>query len=123
MNSTLYDIARTRILLAFTTEMRHHGDVDMTTLTPTRARANLSALLRRALNGDDIGIVLDGKIIALRPVAVESMDYATREYGATATELATFEKRAHEKVAKDRKGGKLREFTGDIEALVAGKGR
>jgi antitoxin (DNA-binding transcriptional repressor) of toxin-antitoxin stability system len=96
--------------------------MSMTTLTPTRARANLSALLRRALRGDDIGIVLDGKIIALRPVAVESMDYAEREYGVTAAELASFDQKVHEKIAKDRKAGKLTEFTGNLEALVARKG-
>ncbi len=97
--------------------------MSMTTLTPTRARANLSALLRRALKGDDIGIVVDGQIIALRPVTVESTDYAAREYGATASDLERFEKRVHEKIEKDRKAGKLREFTGDIEALVARKDR
>ena len=97
--------------------------MSMTTLTPTSARANLSVLLRRALKGDDIGIVLDGRIIALRPVTVESTDYAAREYGATAPELAAFEKRTHEKIAKNRKAGKLREFSGDIESLVARQGR
>ena len=86
----------------------------MLTLTPTAARGNLSALLRRALKGDDIGIVVDGKIVALRPVDVESVDYATREYGATAAELDQFE--------KARKEGKLHNFTGDIEALLKGKG-
>ena len=97
--------------------------MSMTTLTPTRARANLSAWLRRALNGDDIGIVLDGKIVALRPVTVESTDYAAREYGVTPAELTSFEKRVHEKIAKDRKAGKLHEFSGNLEALVKGKGR
>lgn len=110
-------------MLAYSTDMRHICNMSMTTLTPTTARINLSALLRRALKGDDIGIVLDGKIIALRPVTVESTDYAAREYGATASELAAFEKRTHEKTAKDRKAGKLHEFTGDIEALVARKSR
>lgn len=95
--------------------------MSMTTLTPTSARLNLSSLLRRALKGDDIGIVLDGKIIALRPVEVESTDYAMREYGVTADELAAFEKRIHGKIEKERKAGKLHTFTGDIEALVAGK--
>lgn len=103
--------------------MRHLGIMSMTTLTPTSARANLSVLLRRALRGDDIGIVLDGRIIALRPVTVESTDYAAREYGATAPELAAFEKRTHEKIAKDRKAGKLHEFSGEIERLVARQGR
>jgi antitoxin (DNA-binding transcriptional repressor) of toxin-antitoxin stability system len=95
--------------------------MSMTTLSPTRARMNLSALLRRALKGDDIGIVLDGKIVALRPVKVEAMDYAGREYGVTDAELSAFEKSAHEKIAKDRKAGRLHEFRGDIEALVEGK--
>ena len=94
--------------------------MSMTTLTPTKARLNLSALLRRALKGDDIGIVVDGKVVALRPVTVESTDYAMREYGATPDELTSFEKSVHGKIQKDRKAGKLREFTGDIEALVKG---
>ena len=97
--------------------------MNMTTITPTSARANLSGLLRRALKGDDIGIVFDGKIIALRPVAVDSADYATREYGVTAAELKTFEMRSHEKIKKARQAGRLHPFTGNIEALVAGKGR
>lgn len=67
----------------------------LVTFEKAAARGNLSELLRRALKGDDIGIVVDGKIVALRPVAVESMDYATREYGATAMELNHFEQRTH----------------------------
>ena len=97
--------------------------MSMTTLTPTAARANLSSLLRRALKGDDIGIVLDGKIVALRPVSVESMDYAEREYGVTREELGRFEKKVHAKIEKDRKAGKLHDFNGDLEALVEGEGR
>ena len=96
--------------------------MSMLTLTPTAARGNLSNLLRRAIKGDDIGIVVDGKIVALRPVAVESTDYAMREYGATAAELEQFEKRSHAKIEKARKAGKLHEFTGNIEDLVKGKG-
>jgi antitoxin (DNA-binding transcriptional repressor) of toxin-antitoxin stability system len=102
--------------------MRHLSGMSMLTLTPTAARGNLSQLLRRALKGDDIGIVVDGKIIALRPVAVESMDYATREYGATDSELNHFEQRTHGQIEKARKKGKLHDFTGDIEALIEGKG-
>jgi antitoxin (DNA-binding transcriptional repressor) of toxin-antitoxin stability system len=89
----------------------------MLTLTPTKARANLSSLLRRALNGDDIGIVVDGQIVALRPVAVEATDYAMREYGVTEAELAAFAKRVHEEVEQDRKAGTFHEYNGDIEAL------
>jgi antitoxin (DNA-binding transcriptional repressor) of toxin-antitoxin stability system len=97
--------------------------MSMVTLTPSSARANLSALLRRALKGDDIGIVVDGKIVALRPVEVEATDYAMREYGVTEAELAAFEKRIHEKIEEDRKAGTLYEFTGDIEALFDDKAR
>lgn len=93
----------------------------MTTLTPTHARVNLSNLLRRALKGDDIGIVMEGKIVALRPVTVESTDYAMREYGATESELNNFEERIHGKIEKNCKAGKLHEFTGNIEALIARK--
>ncbi len=96
--------------------------MSMLTLTPTAARGNLSNLLRQALRGEEIGIVVDGKIVALRPVAVEAADYAAREYGATAAELERFEKRTHAKIRKARKEGKVREFTGNIEALVAGHG-
>lgn len=97
--------------------------MSMTTLTPTHARVNLSRLLRRALKGEDIGIVVEGKIVALRPVTVESTDYAMREYGATAAELEAFEKRVHGKIQKARKAGKLHEYTGDLEELVARKSR
>jgi antitoxin (DNA-binding transcriptional repressor) of toxin-antitoxin stability system len=111
-----------KLPLASATEMRHFAAMSMLTLTPTAARGNLSELLRRALKGDDIGIVVDGKIVALRPVAVESMDYATREYGATTVELDQFEQRTHGEIKKARKENKLHDFTGDIEALLEGKG-
>ncbi len=109
--------------LANASELRHISGMSMITLTPTAARSNLSQLLRMALKGEDIGILVDGKVVALRPVTVESTDYAQREYGATAKELEAFEKRIHGRVKKARTEGKLREFTGDLEALVARKGR
>jgi antitoxin (DNA-binding transcriptional repressor) of toxin-antitoxin stability system len=108
-----------KLPLASTTEIRHFSDVSMLTLTPTAARGNLSELLRRALKGDDIGIVVDGKIVALRPVAVESMDYTAREYRATAVALDQFEQRTHGKIEKARKEGKLHDLTGDIDCLLA----
>ena len=37
----------------------------MTTLSPTRARANLSSFLKRAAKGEDIGILHGDKVIAL----------------------------------------------------------
>ena len=96
--------------------------MSMTTLTPTNARTYLSSLLRRALKGDDIGILFEGKIIALRPVTVQSTDYAMREYGIEPEVMAAVEQKIHGKIQKERKAGKLREFTGDIESLVTSKG-
>src|SRR6478736_1281590 len=122
MVSMTTDIGRLEIPLAYATEMRHFPAMSMLTLTPTAARGNLSELLRRALKGDDIGIVVDGKIVALRPVTVESTDYAQREYGASAEELNQFEQRTHGQIEKARKKGKLHNFTGDLEALLEGKG-
>ena len=91
----------------------------MTTLSPTRARANLTSLLKRAANGEDIGILHGDKIIALRPVTVHSDDYALQEYGVTEKELDRFVMRTKRRIARHRKAGKMTEFTGDIEADTA----
>ena len=91
----------------------------MITLSPTEARVNLSSLLRRAANGEDIGIVHNGKIIALRPVTVHSEDYALQEYGVTEKELDRFVKRMNRRIARHRKAGKMTVFSGDIEADIA----
>lgn len=91
----------------------------MKTLTITKARANLSALLEEAKRGEDIGIISGDQIIALRPVTVSSDDYAWREYGVTPDQLRHFEKRMDEKIAKERKQGKIRRFSGDLEKDLA----
>jgi antitoxin (DNA-binding transcriptional repressor) of toxin-antitoxin stability system len=86
----------------------------MKTITITKARANLSALLERAKGGEDIGIVSGDQIVALRPVTVTSDDYALREYGATQDELERFEKRTEQKILAERRRGKIKRFSGDI---------
>ena len=91
----------------------------MTTLTVTKARANLSAILEKAKRGEDIGIVSGDQIIALRPVTVSSDDYAWREYGATPAELKRFEKRMEPKLAAERKQGKIKRFSGNLEKDLA----
>jgi len=93
--------------------------VAMKTVTITKARANLSALLEKAKRGEDIGIVSGDQIIALRPVTVSSDDYALREYGATPDELERFEKRAEQKILAERRRGKINRFSGDIEKDLA----
>ena len=91
----------------------------MTTLTITKARANLSELLEKAKKGDDIGIVSGDQIIALRPVTVSSDDYAWREYGVTPAELRRFEKRAEREIARELKRGALKRFSGNLEKDLA----
>ena len=87
----------------------------MTTLTITKARANLSALLEKAKRGEDIGIISGDQIVALRPVTVSSDDYALREYQATPEELAAFEKRMEQKIALEQKRGRIKRFSGNLE--------
>ncbi|HWF19833.1 MAG TPA: hypothetical protein VG754_11225 [Verrucomicrobiae bacterium] len=87
----------------------------MKTLTITKARANLSALLEKAKRGEDIGIISGDQIVALRPVTVSSDDYAWREYGATPAELQDFEKRMEQTITKETKRGKIKRFSGNLE--------
>jgi antitoxin (DNA-binding transcriptional repressor) of toxin-antitoxin stability system len=88
---------------------------DMTTLTITKARANLSQLLEKAKKGEDIGIVSGDQIVALRPVTVSSDDYAWREYGVTPAEMKRFEERVERDLAAERKRGPLKRFSGNLE--------
>ena len=92
----------------------------MITTTPTKARVNLSRLLKQALEGDDIGIVYDGQIIALRPVQVTSTDYVETEYGLSAEEWSRAAKNLHAKAQQNRKSGQARPFTGNIEDALKG---
>jgi antitoxin (DNA-binding transcriptional repressor) of toxin-antitoxin stability system len=91
----------------------------MTTLTITKARANLSALLEKAKNGEDIGIVSGDQIVALRPVTVSSDDYAWREYGMSPREMERFEERVERETARERKHGKVKRFSGNLEKDLA----
>ena len=65
----------------------------MKTLSITEGRGRLGYWLKKATQGEDIGFVVDGKIVALRPVEVVSTDYALQEYGLTPEEMAAAEKR------------------------------
>ena len=91
----------------------------MKTLTITKARANLSEWLEKAKQGEDIGIVCGDQIVALRPVTVSSDDYAWREYGATPAELTRFEKRMEQRIAVERKRGKIKRFSSNLEKDLA----
>ncbi len=91
----------------------------MKTLSPTQARSNLSSLLKRAANGEDIGILHGDQVIALRPVTVHSDDYALREFGVTEKELDRFVKRMNRKIAQERKKGTIKKYSGNLEADLA----
>jgi antitoxin (DNA-binding transcriptional repressor) of toxin-antitoxin stability system len=87
-------------------------------MTPTQARINLSSVLRRALRGDDIGIVVAGRVVALRPVEILSRDYAEREYGLGKARMRQIARKLHAKAQKARRAGTAKVFTGDFEALL-----
>ncbi len=91
----------------------------MQTLSPTKARSNLTFWLKAAAAGEDVGILYGDQIIALRPVTVESTDYAFREYGASETDVNPLSRQAHEEIQKNRHAGSLKTFTGNIEDLLA----
>ena len=91
----------------------------MTTLSPTQARVNLSSLLKRAAQGEEIGILHGDKVIALRPVSIHADDYAFREYGVTRKELDEFARRTDARIKRERKAGRMIRYTGNLEADLA----
>ncbi len=79
------------------------------------ARNNLTRLMKRALNGEDIGIVYGatGEVVALRPVKVYSEDWACLEYGFTDAEL----KRAFRHIRNLAKHEKAARWDGTLKGL------
>lgn len=84
----------------------------MKTLTITEGRGRLGYWLKRAAQGEDIGFVIEGKIVALRPVEVVSTDYALQEYGLSESEMAAAEERISSQLKTARKRGEMTRFTG-----------
>ena len=87
----------------------------MKTLTVTPARQKLGSWLKKTLQGEDIGLMIDGAIVAFRPVRVYSEDYAALEYGATPEELDQFAQKTGRELDADRKAGRLKVFTGKLK--------
>ena len=87
----------------------------MKTLTVTAARQNLGVWLKRTLRGEDIGVMIDGEIVAFRPVKVYAEDYAALEYGATPEELDEFAEKARQELDADRKARRLKPFVGKLK--------
>jgi hypothetical protein len=84
----------------------------MKTVTIREGRERLEYWLKKAVEGEDIGFVVEGKIVALRPVGVVSTDYALQEYGLTPKEMAVLEKRIAARLKTARVHGALTRFTG-----------
>ena len=66
-----------------------------------------------------IGILHGDKVIALRPVKVHSDDYALQEYGVAEEELDSFVKRMDRQIARERKTGTVKRYSGNLEADLA----
>ena len=86
----------------------------MKTLSVTEGRQNLGAWLKRALHGEDVGFVVDGRIVALRPVEVDSTDYVLQEYGATEQQADRAYRAVKADVRAARKAGQSKPFTGKL---------
>ena len=84
----------------------------MKTLTITEGRGRLGYWLKKATEGQDIGFLFEGKVVALRPVTVHSEDYALREYGLTEKETAAAARRIGTEIKAARKRGEVTKFTG-----------
>jgi hypothetical protein len=90
----------------------------MKTLAVTAARQKLGYWLKRALDGEDIGIVMGGEVVGLRPVEVISADYALREYGLSQREASGAAKRIAREVRAARRRGETKRFTGAPDDLA-----
>ena len=86
----------------------------MKTLSVTEGRQNLGAWLKRALHGEDVGIVMGGRIVALRPVEVHSDDYALREYSVSEKQVERAWRAVKADVRKARAAGRTKPFAGRL---------
>ena len=84
------------------------------TQSVTEGRQNLGAWLRRALRGEDVGFVVDGRVVALRPVNVHSDDSALQEYGVSKQQVERAFLAVKTDVRKARASGRAKPFTGKL---------
>ncbi len=93
----------------------------MKTLTITTARQNLGQWLKKAAEGESIGIVVGAQIVALRPVPIEAVDYMETEYGLTTAEADRAAARIHAEGTAAHRRGEFVEVTGNLTQLVAAR--
>ena len=74
----------------------------MKTMTIADARRSLPAVLDRAKQGEDIGIIVGDQIIQLKPVQVVAWEesYLYQEYNVTPPEWERFKRRIKNRRAK-----------------------
>ena len=87
----------------------------MKTLSVTAARQNLEVWLKKALQGENIGVMIEGAIVAFRPVKIDTEHYAAHEYDATPEKLDKFVQKANRELDADRKARRLKPFTGKLK--------
>jgi hypothetical protein len=87
------------------------------TLTIREGRGRLGDWLKKAARGHDIGFIVEGKIVALRPVEVVSTDYALQEYGLTPKEMEVAGRRIQAELKSARARGELTRFNGKSESV------
>ena len=91
----------------------------MKTLTITEAKKNLGRWLAAASSGEDIGSICEAEIIGLRKVAVESTDYARREYGAAPEQVAALEQATDRRYRRLKRAGELVTVTvGQLKEMI-----
>ena len=86
----------------------------MKTLSVTEGRQNLGAWLQRALQGEDVGFLVDGRVVALRPVEVYSEDYVLREYGVSEKQAERARLAVKADVRNARASGETKPFKGKL---------
>jgi hypothetical protein len=89
----------------------------MKTLSVTESRERLGYWLKRAIQGEDIGVMVDGVVVALRPVEVFSGDYVLQEYNLSDKEADAVADRISAGIAVERKKGTVKPFTGKLHEL------
>ncbi len=89
----------------------------MTTVTLTKARAQLGRLCEQARKGEQIGIISGDQIFQIKPVHVVPWEetYLYKEYGVPQEEAERFAARMDQRIAEDRKEGRFKRFSGDLE--------
>ncbi|MDA1274347.1 MAG: hypothetical protein O2960_09890 [Verrucomicrobia bacterium] len=86
----------------------------MKTLSVTEGRQNLGAWLKRALENEDVGIVVDRRVVALRPAGVHSDDFVPQEYGVTDRQAERAYKAVKADVREARASGQTKVFMGEL---------